>query len=51
MSRLTRAVYDQLLGVLMVAAGVAAAYPPAGLVILGAGFVWWWRYVYQVEDE
>ena len=48
MSRLTIAVIGQLSGVIVVALGVSLAYPPAGVVVLGAGLIWWWRYVFDV---
>lgn len=49
MTRFQVAVYGQLAGLLVIAAAVAAVYVPAGGVVGGAGLVWWFRYVFQVE--
>lgn len=48
MTRVDRAVYGQLAGVLLASLAWVIVYPPVGISLAGAGLVWWWRYVYDV---
>lgn len=51
MTRLSVAVYGQLFGLLLSAVAVGLVVPAAGVVAAGAGLVWWFRYVFQVEVD